>query len=420
MNILLISPFYAPENQIASHRITAFAKYWAQSGNKVTVLTREPAFLGLDTPQDSRINVIRVKDPLSRRIQSGISVMRNSEQGSVKQVISIALQRIVKVFLVPDRYVLWSLRAKKTIKKVGTRPDVIVTSIGPASCLNLAIISQKTFNVPLVLDYRDLVTDLFDPFSLSSQTINAKTIKRIEQRAMNVSSLISAVTKPMCEVLEAKYSIPSVLITNGFEEELYSSLNHEPNPSELQIVFAGTIYPGLRDPTPLFQAISMIEKTEIRNRITVHFYGNSSPEILATASRLDIEKNIYNHGPISHSDAIKAQVDADILLLLYWDHPNERASYSGKLFEYIGSRRPILAMGIQDGVGPRLIKDEKLGEVLNDPKEISEYLIHQVERKFGSAGIESPPRMDSKKFTRSYQSKLLLESIIQLKEENAG
>ena len=39
------------------------------------------------------------------------------------------------------------------------------------------------------------------------------------------------------------------------------------------------------------------------------------------------------------------QQASDVQILLMWNDPDEAGNYTGKLFEYLGSGRPILMMG---------------------------------------------------------------------------
>ena len=414
MQILLISPFFAPENQIASHRITAFAKYWSQAGNSVQVLTREPAFSGMPRPQSENIDVVRVRDPLARQVQAGISNLRTARGGWAKRNLLRFLQNIVKAMLFPDHYVFWAARAKKAIRTRIQAPDVIVASIGPVSCLSLGRYAYKHFGAPLVLDYRDLVTPLLDTPVKGSGSIRDRQTKRLEAKTMKVASLVSAVTTPMCESLKAAYSLPTTLVTNGFEARDFDGLVYNPDPSHLQIVYSGSIYPGLRDPSPLFKALAMVEDLDAKGKIIVDFYGKSSPEVLTAAQENGVTESIRFFGQIDHASALKAQVNADVLLLLYWNHPNERASYSGKLFEYIGAKRPILAMGIEGGVGPDLIVTNQLGVLLNEPSEIAEYLLDLVATKEARGSIPAPELSDMRAFTREYQSREFLKTLRKL------
>ena len=57
-----------------------------------------------------------------------------------------------------------------------------------------------------------------------------------------------------------------------------------------------------------------------------------------------------------------------------------------KLFEYLAARRPILALGREDGVPAGIIRERGTGFMANDPEEIAEHLAawRRVKRETGT------------------------------------
>lgn len=63
------------------------------------------------------------------------------------------------------------------------------------------------------------------------------------------------------------------------------------------------------------------------------------------AAQYALQSIVQVHDSIPYKEALRAQREADVLLLLLWNDPREKGIYTGKLFEYIGAGRPILAIG---------------------------------------------------------------------------
>lgn len=410
MKILLISPFFAPENQIASHRITKFAEYWAQSGHEVTVITRFPAFEGMETPDSEGITVHRILDPLASKAQSGISTVRKSKQGSAKQIIFQGIQAFTKYFLFPDHYVFWAFSAKKRIRDVTVVPDVVVTSVGPLSALIIGKFAANHYQVPLVVDYRDLISDRSIKFRFF-QKVRSLFIWKLETRLVRQARLISAVTEPMRTELESRFDIKSELITNGYEPRDFDKYTFEPDPNILRIAYVGSIYPGKRDPSPLIRALALLSQNQKQIPLALDFYGKISPEIVQLVDDLGLHHLVFFHGTVSHDEAVKVQINADVLLLLYWNHPSEEGVYTGKLFEYIGAKRPILCMGLEKGIGPNLIHEQNLGKVLNSPIQISEYIQNLLIQKANTGKIPGTSSQELVKYTREAQSNKFISEI---------
>ncbi|MDZ7795650.1 MAG: hypothetical protein U5N56_00770 [Candidatus Marinimicrobia bacterium] len=57
-------------------------------------------------------------------------------------------------------------------------------------------------------------------------------------------------------------------------------------------------------------------------------------------------------------------ISSDILLLMIGSYENSKGVYTGKIFEYIYSGVPILAIAPKDGVASELIKKTRTGIVV--------------------------------------------------------
>jgi hypothetical protein len=79
--------------------------------------------------------------------------------------------------------------------------------------------------------------------------------------------------------------------------------------------------------------------------------------------------------------ALNIQQDSDVLLLLLWDDPREFGVYSGKLFEYLASRRRILMLGFAEGVAADLLRERGAGIVANDAVALNKVLRSWVAEK---------------------------------------
>ena len=67
--------------------------------------------------------------------------------------------------------------------------------------------------------------------------------------------------------------------------------------------------------------------------------------VVPFAARHDVSHLVAVHPQVPYLEAIAIQHRADVLLLMQWDDPREQGNVPGKLFEYLGARRPILGLG---------------------------------------------------------------------------
>jgi hypothetical protein len=81
------------------------------------------------------------------------------------------------------------------------------------------------------------------------------------------------------------------------------------------------------------------------------------------------------HGVVARGVALKAQRESQLLLLLRSDEPGEAAVCPGKVFEYLGAKRPIIALAGPPGVAPDLLHETKGGAWLTSQAPLRRCLI---------------------------------------------
>ena len=369
---------------------------------------------GMAPLQHENLVVHRVRDPLAKIVQRGTFAAREISQSRWALHALSKARDTAKWLLFPDQFLPWALSVRRVISGLQDAPDVVVVSVGPLSAVIPARFASKRFRVPLVVDYRDLI-ELGTGRTSAKFNLRRFLLGGLERTLVDQAALICAVTEPMRRVLEVLLTKRAILVTNGFEPSDFANRNPRQHPSELRVVFSGTIYPHERNPTPLFRALSILQRERGISNISAEFFGNSSHEVKQSALKEGVDDKVIFHGEVSHSDSIQAQINADVLLLLYRENnPGEKDVYSGKLFEYIGANRPILCLGIEHGIGPDLIRANQLGMVLNTPAEIADYLWELVQVKKAQGRVPRPVGIAHTEFTRKFQSKLFLKELLEL------
>lgn len=408
MRILLVCPYFPPENTIAAVRISKFAEYWAGAGHDVKVLSREAIYAGIAVPEHSMLRVIRVPDPLAGASRASARMATGQMPESARAAFSKRVKSAVKKLAWPDVFGLWAARAATASLGRDWHPDVVVASVGPFSTLLVAARMSRRHRAQLVVDYRDLLAS--SPYFTHGRVRRATDLW-VERRITEGASLLSAVSQPMVEELQSHSKAPVVLVTNGFEPSDFAGLEYLPNDSVLRIAYCGMIYPGKRDPAALFRAVKLVREADPDAEIKIDFYGRNVSDALDAARAEGIDALVEYHGQVDHAESLRIQASADLLLLLLWNDPREAGVLSGKLFEYIGAGRPILMIGLETGAAAAVVRDNSLGLVSNDPLEIARYLRELVAQKRGSNRVEATNIEDASRFTRRAQSLAMLEAI---------
>ncbi len=219
-----------------------------------------------------------------------------------------------------------------------------------------------------------------------------RPLERIQERRVlrDVAGLVT-VSDTWRDLLQSRFRKPTITVLNGFDPDDYppDALPSSGNRDELTILYTGTLYPGRRDPTPLFQAVARLGD---RGRgIRIQLYGADPATVAALADKAGVATQVEAHTAVAYDRVVTLQRAADILLMLRWNDPSERGIVPGKLFEYVGARRPILCLGYDQGDVPDIMRERALGLVSEDPAAIAAQLETWLEQKLRDGGIAPLP-----------------------------
>lgn len=411
MRILLICPFFPPENKIAAVRISKLASYWASAGHEVRVLTRTGADEGLATPEHAGLTVHRVPDPMMKTI-SGVQSLKPAKPRPWHRAAAIAYAIAMK-FVWPDIYGRWAKAAGRHAARWDWHPDVVVTSVGPFSALMLGSKLAKVFGAQLVVDYRDLLSNsTYYPYGAVRRRLDSA----VERRHVAGAALLTTVSEPLAEELETAYGVRTIVVTNGYDPQDFAHLEYRPSSPELRIAYCGWVIPKRRDPLPFLSGIAELKRRHPECRISVDFYGPHSADVAGAVESLGLQATVRQHGKVSHAESLEIQSSSDALLLLLWNDPGEKGVLSGKVFEYIGAGRPIIMTGLEQSAAGDLIRSNALGVVSNDPLAIADALYAMADQKAHTGRVDAPSLANAERFTRDAQSRLFLDAL----EEVAG
>ena len=303
----------------------------------------------------------------------------------------------------PDRYGRWvrEWSAPAAALARDWRADLIYSS-GPPQCSHqLASAAARGSGVPWVAELRDLWVGnpyVSRPFPLSWWSA------RLADRALPAARGFVTVTEGAADVMRARYGKPVEVAMNGFDPEDYAGLDAPAplDPARLTIIHAGTIYAGRRDARPLLEAMTLLPPAQ-RERISVHFWHDEGAYVTGVVNQLGLQGQVTFHGLVPRREILRIEREADVLLLCRWDDPAEDAVIPGKLFEYIGARRPILSVGSTRGEAAGIVRAGPFGLVSNTPAEIAGWLAQRLDEKAAHPRLPDLPADRAAPYDRALQ-----------------
>jgi glycosyltransferase involved in cell wall biosynthesis len=418
MKILFITYHFPPYNSVGAVRTSKTAKYLIKAGHEVKVLTCSnqslPSNLSLEIPEQNVEYTpwLNVNSPVTYVLGGKKQVAAKGYIPSVKHFSGLAyyLGTFYKDLLnFPDGQIGWFPFAKRAGDKIirNWKPDMIFASALPPTSLLIASSLARKHNIPWVPELRDLWIDNHQwirPFWRLFYE------KKLEKFILKSACGMVTVSRPLAETLQSKYSQPCEIITNGFDPDDYPASPH-PTPSDglIHLVYTGQIFGQWRSPGALFSALALMgeEAEEIR----VHFYGRYLDMVLGIAEEHKVSHLVKIHQPVNHIEALKAQSEADILLLIPGTDLKIKGVYTTKLFEYLGARRPILCIENNRGVASELIQDREAGVTLHEPEAIARQLSQWIKQKNDDGEIPRLPANVGEGFTRKEQTGKLISFL---------
>jgi glycosyltransferase involved in cell wall biosynthesis len=386
VKILFLAFYFPPYNNIGAVRAAALARYWHERGAELKVLSAAPQPYGatLENPLPESL-VTRTAwldvNALPRRV---LGARRVEAEGYATESRAVArlggLYRTLVNF--PDGEVGWLPHARRAGRALlaGWRPDFIYATARPFSTLLAASRLARACALPWFAELRDLWTD---SHRYPHPAWRRRLERRLEARALASARGLVTVSAPLAERL-ARFARPVEVAMNGYDE------GSQPAPARrdfdgLRIVYTGMVYEDDQDPVPLFQALAL---TRGKAAVRVEFYGRSGAERLRRLARASgVEDLVVVASPVPHRESLALQRGADVCLLLLWRDPAERGIYTGKLFEYLGARRPVLAVGAGADAAARLVREREAGLVSDAPRDIADWLLARWREKQQSGGV---------------------------------
>jgi len=433
--VLYITYYFPPSGGSGVQRGLKMVKYLPDAGWKPVVLTLkpedasypdlDPAMLE-DVPSGIRVERTSSWDPYAayarlmgkdKKDAVGVGFL-GADHASVKEKFARWVR--ANLFL-PDARVGWVRHAVRAGKVLSESPgfDAIV-STGPPHSAHL--IGQKLARLtgkPWIADLRDAWPDPAYQHMLPASSWALKRDTRLRQRALGSSHARIAVTKDLAFHMEGALKAPFEVIRNGFDPEDIARVKEKPRSAwssmekagsqvdDFLVVHTGNLSPA-RDPEPLWTALRQASKTNAWPRLRLVFVGKVDPGIHEKA--LSILGHRVTHVPyVPHDEAIAWMLVASVLLLPINRVMGSAGIVTGKIYEYLASGRPILALGEPGGEADNLLTEAGAGSLLDyEDAEAVEQAIGQAyaawERGEAVSGA-SPERLAS--YSRKSQAAAL-------------
>jgi hypothetical protein len=262
---------------------------------------------------------------------------------------------------IPDARKYWVKPSVAYLKKYiqENNIDTIVTSGPPHSLHLIGLKLKEELGVKWFADFRDPWTTIGYHKSLKLSFYADKKHKFLESKVLNAADSIIVTSKTTKLEFQALTQKPIEVITNGYDIENVAKQTLD---EKFTMAHIGSFLSD-RNPKVLWEVLQELvtENNAFSANFQLKLIGKISQEILESLSNYHLESYCNNLGYVSHTEAIAHQRKSQVLLLIEIDSEDTKSIIPGKLFEYMVSERPIVAIGPKDSDFAEIITSTNTG-----------------------------------------------------------
>ena len=196
----------------------------------------------------------------------------------------------------------------------------------------------------------------------------------MKARVLDGADVVVAVSPLVRDEFRGMTSSRVELVTNGFDEDDFSQ-ERPPQGKEFRLVHTG-LFAADGNPEVLWKVLGEKCRQDggFASALKIVLAGKTDSQILQSIGEASLP--VENLGYCSHDDTVRLQQGASILLLPLRKEPEYRATLPGKLFEYLGARRPVLGIGQSDGAMAGVLKETLAGQTFEweDERGLRKYI----------------------------------------------
>jgi hypothetical protein len=339
------------------------------AGHELTVITTRKGDYPFIDPQLIRevapkIRVIRTRTP---SFGHGIKLLSGKggdiPYGSFKAEEGASLTKRLMLWVrrnlvFPDARVVWNpflYRAALSELRKG-KYDALITSGPPQSTHLVGYRLQRERHIPWMADFRDPWTQVVYLVETPPWAPVFAQLRRLERRIVADADAVLTVSQAIADELPPG---KKHVIRNGFRANEFAGMEYRPG-NRFRIKYIGTLTAG-RELGPILLAVNTVSR---EYPVTMSFIG-AMPGIPSEWHTTYPHIAFENQSFMPHREALAEAVDAEALLLVINRYSGSKGYLTMKLFEYAGSRTPVLGVGPTDCEAAQVLAQFNAGTMVD-------------------------------------------------------
>jgi hypothetical protein len=361
-NILIISYYWPPAGGSGVQRWLKFVKYFRKYGYEPIVYTPEnPEYMAQDPgllseiPSGTTIIRRKILEPYNlykiltgkrgESIKPGF-IAQEAKGGKGKFTEKLSLFIRSNVFI-PDPKCFWIRPSIRFLNRyLAENPvDAIISTGPPHSMHMIAKALAKRRNIRWIADFRDPWTKMYTFKYMNNTFLTTFLHKRMERNVVRSADAVVVVTNLMRDEFLELGPRRIEVITNGYDASDFENLLEKVE-EKFTITYTG-LFVKDRNPSVLWRILGEMirEVPGFGEDLSIRIIGHTDNSVWQEISENALDNYLVNMDYMPHNEVVKWQQRARVLLLAGGQEPEAKGILTGKFFEYLAARRPILSFG---------------------------------------------------------------------------
>ena len=378
--VLIITYYWPPSGGAGVQRWLKFVKYLPSFGIQPIVLTVDPAFASYAQTDESLLKEVPPETEVHRtksfelyQLYSSLSKKKEIPYGGfaneTKPSLFQKISRFVRGnFLLPDPRKGWNKYAcRKAFELIAFHQiDTVITTGPPHSTHLIGLKLQKKTGIRWIADMRDPWTDIYYYKQFYHTALARQADRRMERQVLEKTDRLITVSKDMIRLFSQKTSIDlarkTSVLPNGFDEDDFAGKTHGQE-EKFTITYTGTISETY-DISGFTNALGRLDESVLR-KLKIRFVGKVPSAISNRIKNEFPELEVELTGYVDHQKSVDYLLRSSVLLLIIPKVENNEGILTGKFFEYLASRKPVLAIGPANGDLAGIIRETGCGQIFD-------------------------------------------------------
>ena len=418
--ILVIAYYWPPAGGPGVQRWLGFTTHLVEMGYEVTLVVPQNAHYPVEdkslltaVPEGVMVLKVPIKEP--SRLASSLSRKRTNQLQ--KGIINTKPSPLQNVLLwlrgnlfIPDARVGWKPAVLRAVQDYCARnKEFTLITTGPPHSVHLigSALKKQHPAIKWLADFRDPWTTIGYHKDLKLTASASRKHDALEQQTLDGCDALIVTSPHTAAEFSSKTSTPVHVVTNGYDIAV-NETNAQPA-GKFTLTHTGTLLAN-RNPQVLWETLRKLLDTvaDFKEHFELVLAGNVASDIYTSIAECGLSDYATSKGYVSHYEAVEILFNSQLLLLIEINTEETKAIIAGKIFEYLASRRPIVAIGPAEADIGTIIEENEAGAffLYVDAQKLFDYILQKYHAYKTNANVAV-----AGKNVKAYHRKALTQSL---------